>query len=211
MGSTKGSKLDNKKSDDDEDKTKLPSDLNEIELSGFFDASLDAESIDGEASADRREMPIEKRKSEGALLNYTEKMFKRRRCHGSKVKKTPKEYRAEAEVDDQFKIESDRCSEERERESIVTSEETRKRRKKLDWQHVESFDTPQAFNRSQIKAELDKVMIRTMTRTMTRTSEARQESYMCKFNRKRGWKSCIRQWRVSVHYQHHGHHLGYHL
>ena len=94
-------------------------------------------------------MLIEKRKSEGALLNYTEKMFKRRRCHGSKVKKTPKEYRTEAEVDDKFKIESesDGWSEERERESIVTSEETRKRRKKLDWQHVESFDTPQAFNR----------------------------------------------------------------
>ena len=77
-------------------------------------------------------------------------------------------------------------------------EETRKRGRDLNWQQVECFDSPQAFNRSQIKAELDEVMTR---RKSWRTSEARQEGYVCKFGLKQAWKPCLRQYRVSLHYQ----------
>ena len=73
-------------------------------------------------------------------------------------------------------------------------EETRKRRKDLDWQQVERFDSPQAFNRSKIKAELDQVMSRSK---LCRTSEARQERYVCKFYKKAAWKPCLRKYRVS--------------
>ena len=72
--------------------------------------------------------------------------------------------------------------------------ETRKRGKDLDWQQVERFESPQAFNRSEIKAELDQVMSRSK---LCRTSEARQERYVCKFYKKAAWKPCLRKYRVS--------------
>ena len=181
----KESELENKRSNDHENKAKLSSsDLNKIHSTDFFDAFL-GENV--EESGDKREMTIEKGKDEGVLVtNFEKKMFSRRRCHGYKVKK---EGRTEAEVDGQYKIES---------ESVGSSEETRKRGKPLDWQHVECFDSPQGFNRSQIKAELDEVMTR---RKSWRTSEARQEGYVCKFGLKQAWKPCLRQYRVSLHYQ----------
>ena len=75
------------------------------------------------------------------------------------------------------------------------SEETRRRRgKDLDWQQVERFDSPQAFNRSQIKVELDMQMY--LNRAWRR-SGARQELYRCKVSRKRAWKPCLRKYRVS--------------
>ena len=129
-------------------------------------------------------------------------MFRRRRCHGYKVKKTPKEDRVEAEGQFDMENESDDSSEEKEsehfgsfegKESVVSSEETQMRGKTLDWQHVECFDSPQAFNKSQIKVELDEVMTKSNS---FRTSEARQESYVCKFFKKRAWKSCLFQYRV---------------
>ena len=119
-----------------------------VSLKTFLDENV-------EVSAIKREMTIEKRKDAGALLTNTEKKM-RRRCHGYKVKKTSKE----AEVDGQFKIESAGSSEEKESESILSSEETPKPGRDLDWQHVDCFDSPQAFNGSQIKTELDEVMRR---------------------------------------------------
>ena len=74
------------------------------------------------------------------------------------------------------------------------SEETRRRRgKDLDWQQVERFDSPQAFNRSQIKEELDRQMIKNLA---YRNSGARNESYVCKFYKKQAWQTCRRKYRV---------------
>ena len=230
---TNGIKLDNKKSNDDHEyKTKLSSDLNEINSSGFFDTFLSDESIGGKESNKERETTIEKvknipnehrteapeRKAEGALTtNPEKKMFKRKRSHG--YKKTPKECRTEApkrkaegaqlkkmlnidkaclanrqvpEAEDEMKSESVGSSEESESVSC-SSEETRKRGKDLDWQQVECFDSPQEFNRSQIKAELDRQMVKKRT---WRSSEAKNENYSCKVGRKRAWKSCLRKYRV---------------
>ena len=99
----KESELENKRSNDHENKAKLSSsDLNKIHSTDFFDAFL-GENV--EESGDKREMTIEKGKDEGVLVtNFEKKMFSRRRCHGYRVKK---EGRTEAEVDGQYKIESE--------------------------------------------------------------------------------------------------------
>ena len=161
-----------------------------VSLKTFLDENV-------EVSAIKREMTIEKRKDAGSLLTNTgRKMFKRRRCHGYKMKKASKEDSMETEVDDQFEIESESAGsfEEKESESIFSSEETRKPGRDLDWLHVDCFDSPQAFNRSQIKTELDEVMRR---KKLWRTSEALQERYVCKFFAKQAWKPCLRKYRVS--------------
>ena len=60
---------------------------------------------------------------------------------------------------------------------------------------MECFDSPQAYNKSLIKAELDEVMRKSKS---FRTSEARHESYLCKFSRKKAWKACRRKYKVSL-------------
>ena len=112
------------------------------------------------------------------------------------MKKASKEDSMETEVNGQFEIESKSAGsfKEKESESILSSEETRKPGRDLDWQHVDCFDSPQAFNRSQIKTELDEVMRR---KKLWRTSEARQETYVCKFFAKQAWKPCLPKYRVS--------------
>ena len=180
--STNGSELENKKSDDHEYKTKLSSDLNEIHSSGFLDEN-------GEESANKGD--IKKTDERALLTNPKKNMFKRRRA----LKKTLKEYRADTP---QMKSESISSTGEKEIEENKSEgslfEETRKRGRDLNWQQVECFDSPQAFNRSQIKAELDQVMSRSKS---SRTSEARQERYVCKFYKKSAWKPCLRKYRVS--------------
>ena len=116
--SANGAELENMKSDDhDEYKTKLSSEWNDMHSTGFFGAFLSGENIDCEErkeSKDKREMIIEKRKYKGALLTKSEKkMFERRRCHGYKVKKTPKQDRTEAEGQFEMESESDDSSEEK--------------------------------------------------------------------------------------------------
>ena len=83
-------------------------------------------------------------------------------------------------------------------ESASFEETQRRRGKDSDWQQVERFDSPQAFNRSQIKAELDTQMY--LNRAW-RSSGARQEHYRCKVSRKRAWKPCLRKYKVSLHYR----------
>ena len=89
-------------------------------------------------------------------------------------------------------------------ESISSSKESgkcdrvgssRKRGKDLDWLQVERFENPEAFERSQIKVELDTKMSK---RRAWESMGARNAAYACNVYRKRGWKSCPRKYRVSL-------------
>ena len=83
-------------------------------------------------------------------------------------------------------------------ESVESSDKSRKRGKDLLWQEVERFDNPEAFNRSQIKMELDRKMRK---HRVWRSAGARNQGFVCKVFRKQGWKSCPRKYRVSLFYQ----------
>ena len=89
-------------------------------------------------------------------------------------------------------------------ESISSSKESgkcdrvgssRKRGKDLDWLQVERFENPEAFERSQIKVELDTKMSK---RRAWESMGARNSTYNCNVYRKRGWKPCLRKYRVSL-------------
>ena len=89
-------------------------------------------------------------------------------------------------------------------ESISSSKESgkcdrvgssRKRGKDLDWLQVERFENPEAFERSQIKVELDTKMSK---RRAWESMGARNAAYACNVYRKQGWKSCPRKYRVSL-------------
>ena len=89
-------------------------------------------------------------------------------------------------------------------ESISSSKESgkcdrvgssRKRGKDLDWLQVERFENPEAFERSQIKVELDTKMSK---RRAWESMGARNSAYACNVYRKQGWKSCPRKYRVSL-------------
>ena len=89
-------------------------------------------------------------------------------------------------------------------ESLSSSKETRKcervgssrkRGKDLDWLQVERFENPEAFERSQIKVELDTKMSK---RRAWESMGARNSAYACNVYRKQGWKSCPRKYRVSL-------------
>ena len=102
----------------------------------------------------------------------------------------------EADDDGQIKIESVGSSlESLKSESVGSSEKIRKRGKDLDWKEVERFDNPQAFNRSQIKVELDRKMRK---HRVWRSMGARNQGYVCKVFKKRAWKSCPRKYRVGL-------------
>ena len=78
-------------------------------------------------------------------------------------------------------------------ESVGPSKKTRMRGKELNWRQVARFESPQEFDKSHIKEELDRQMMKHDT---WRSSGARNESYVCKLNRKQAWKSCLRKYRV---------------
>ena len=89
-------------------------------------------------------------------------------------------------------------------ESISSSKESgkcdrvgssRKRGKDLDWLQVERFENPEAFERSQIKVELDTKMSK---RRAWESMGARNSAYACNVYRKQGWKPCPRKYRVSL-------------
>ena len=144
-------KLEKKKVNAGEYKTKLSSDLNGLHSIDFCETFLSDQSID---SKDERQVP-------------------------------------EAEDDGQFEIESAGSPEES--ESVGSSEKSRKRRKHFNWRQVARFESPQEFNRSHMKEELDRQMIRNR---VWRSSEARNENYDCKLFKKQAWKSCLRKYRV---------------
>ena len=65
----------------------------------------------------------------------------------------------------------------------------------MDWQEVERFDSPQAFNRSEMKVKLDREMRKNR---VYRSAGARNQGYVCKVFKKQGWKSCPFKYRVSL-------------
>ena len=82
-----------------------------------------------------------------------------------------------------------------ESEVVGSSEKSRKRGKDLNWQEVERFDSPQEFNRSEMKVKLDREMRKNRVYT---SGGARNQGYVCKVFRKQGWKSCPFKFRVSL-------------
>ena len=79
--------------------------------------------------------------------------------------------------------------EEEEEETI----KVRTRGKDIDWQDLELFDGPDEYNRSEIKKEICEIMIR---KKQWRNNESRCENFVCKYFDKRGWKKCLRQYKI---------------